>query len=76
MKPISIKVDDKDYRDLASLAGRTGRSVDDLVQEAMAEYLGRRRGRRGSILDIPPHDSGPQLKSWTPEEIFDEMIDP
>ena len=73
---ISIQVDDEDYQDLTSLASRRGRSVDDLIREAVAEYLGRRLDRRGSLFDIPPHDSGPQLKPWTREEIFDEMIDP
>jgi deoxyribose-phosphate aldolase len=33
------------------------------------------QGRKGSILDIPPHHGGAQLSSWTREEIMDEMID-
>ncbi|HKI04432.1 MAG TPA: ribbon-helix-helix domain-containing protein [Thermoanaerobaculia bacterium] len=76
MKPISLHVDDKDYRDFKSLAERTGRPVEELIREALTEYLKLRRRGRGSVLDIPPHDSGPQLRSWTREELMDEMIDP
>ena len=76
MKPISLHVDDRDYRDFKSLAERTGRPVAELIREAMTEYLGRRRGRRGSIFDVPHHDSGPLLKPWTREDLMDEMLDP
>jgi hypothetical protein len=74
MKPISVHVDEEEYRDLKSLAARTGRPVAELIREAMTEYLGRRRGRRGSIFDVPVHHGGAQLKTWTREEVFDEMI--
>lgn len=76
MRPISVHVDEKDYRDLKSLADRMGRSVGELIREAMSEYLGKRSGRsKGSIFDIRPHDSGAQLKQWTREELVDEMLD-
>jgi Arc/MetJ-type ribon-helix-helix transcriptional regulator len=75
MKPISVHVDEKDYRDLQSLAERTGRSVAELIREAMSEYLGKRGGRKGSIFDVRPHDSGAQLRPWTREELVDEMLD-
>jgi hypothetical protein len=74
MKPISVHVDEGEYHDFKSLAARTGRPVAELIREAMAEYLGRRRGRRSSLFDVPVHDGGAQLKTWTREEIFDEMI--
>lgn len=74
MKPISVHVDEEEYRDFKSLAARTGRPVAELIREAMTEYLGRRRGRRGSIFDVPTHHGGAQLKTWTREEVFDEMI--
>jgi len=76
MKPISVHVDEQEYRDFKSLAERTGRSVGELIREAMTEYLGRRRGRRGSIFDVPLHDGGALLKPWTREELMDEMLDP
>jgi len=75
MKPISVHVDDNDYRDLKSLAQRTGRPVAELIREAMAEYLGQRMGRRGSIFDVPLHNGGSLLKPWTREELMDEMLD-
>ncbi|MFL6258689.1 MAG: ribbon-helix-helix protein, CopG family [Thermoanaerobaculia bacterium] len=74
MKPISVHVDEEEYQDFKSLAARTGRPVAELIREAMTEYLGRHRGRRGSIFDVPTHHGGAQLKTWTRDEVFDEMI--
>ena len=75
MRPISVQVEEKDYLDFKSLSERTGRPLAELIREAMTEYLGRQRGQRGSLFDVPHHDSGPLLKPWTREEIMDEMID-
>lgn len=75
MKPISVHVDDRDYRDLKLLAERTGRSVAELIREAMSEYLGRRRGAGRSIFEMRPHRSGPLLEPWTREQLLDEMRD-
>ena len=74
MKPISVHVDEGDYLELKALAARTGRPVAELIREAIAEYLGQRRGRRSSIFDVPVHHGGAQLKTWTRDKIFDEMI--
>jgi hypothetical protein len=74
MKPISIHVGEGEYQEFRSLAARTGRSVAELIHEAMAEYLGRKRDRRGSIFDVPVHHGGSQLKNWNREEVFDELI--
>jgi hypothetical protein len=74
MKPISVQVDEEEYQAFKSLAARTGRPVAELIREAMIEYLDRRRGRKGSIFDVPIHHGGAQLKAWTREEVFDEMI--
>jgi hypothetical protein len=65
MKPIPGHPDKEDYRDLKSLAERTGRPVAELI---------RQRGRRGSIFDVPTHDGLTQLQNWTREDVFDEMI--
>ena len=75
MKPVSVYVAEPAYRELKSIALRSGRPVAELIREAMAEYLERRRGRRGSILDIPPHRSGPLRRRWTRSEIYDEMLE-
>lgn len=75
MKPISLHVDEKEYRDLKLLAERTGRSVAELIREAMSEYLGRLSGNRGSIFEIAPHQGGSLLKPWTREELMDEMLE-
>lgn len=76
MKPISLHVEDDVYRTLKALAGRSGRPVAELIREAMTEYLGRKIGAGPSLLDIPAHPSGALLKTWTREELFDEMLDP
>lgn len=75
MKPISLHVEEGTYRDLKSLAERTGRPVAELIREAMSEYLSRRFGGGGSIFDLVPHPSGAQLRGWTREELLDEMRD-
>jgi hypothetical protein len=73
MKPISLHVQDEDYRSLKTLADRMGRPVAELIREAMMEYLDRRGKRKGSIFDLNPHPSGSLLASWTREELLDEM---
>jgi hypothetical protein len=73
MKPISAHVSETDYQELKSLAARSGRSVADLLREAMAEYLVRERRTGHSIRDLPPHRSGRLLAGWTRSELMDEM---
>jgi len=75
MKPISVHVDERSYRDLRLLAERSGRAVAELIRDAMAEYLERRRGSAGSVMDIPPHASGAQLVPWSRSELLDEMLE-
>lgn len=74
MRPISLHVEDEVYRDLKSVAERTGRPVAELIRDAMSEYLARRVGKGGSIFDLPPHESGALLRGWTREELLDEML--
>lgn len=76
MRPISLHVEDEVYRNLKTLAERTGRPVSELIREAMSEYLGRKIGRGPSLFDMPPHPSGDLLKPWTREELLDEMLNP
>ncbi len=73
MKPISLHVEDDDYRGLKSLADRMGRPVAEVIREAMKEYLDRRGQRKGSIFELAPHPSGSLLASWTREQLLDEM---
>jgi predicted transcriptional regulator len=75
MKPISLHVEEEEYRSLKSLAERTGRPVAELIREAMAEYLARCSGRGKSILGLAPHDSGALLQLWTREDLLDEMLE-
>ena len=75
MRPISVHVDDEDYRHLKALADRSGRPVAELIREAMAEYIARREGG-SSLLDIEPHPSGALLRPWNREELLDETLDP
>lgn len=74
MRPISLHVEDEVYRDLKSIAERTGRPVAELIRDAMSEYLARRVGRKGSIFDLSPHESGSLLQGWSREELLDEML--
>jgi hypothetical protein len=73
MKPISLHVEDDDYRSFKALADRQGRPVAELIREAMGEYLVRQGRRKGSIFDVSPHPSGPLLAPWTRDELLDEM---
>jgi len=75
MRPISVHVEEEDYRSLKGLAERSGKPVAELIREAMAEYLSR-RGGSGSIFDLAPHSSGPLLQPWSREDLFDEMLEP
>ena len=73
MRPISLHVSDESYKELKSLAARRGRPVAELIREAMQDYLEREGDRSLSILEFEPHASGPQLASWTREDLLDEM---
>jgi 16S rRNA U516 pseudouridylate synthase RsuA-like enzyme len=74
MKPISVHVDEESYRELRSLAERTGRPVAELIREAMAEYTAHRLGDAGSLFSLAPHPSGALLAPWTRTEILDERL--
>jgi 16S rRNA U516 pseudouridylate synthase RsuA-like enzyme len=74
MKPISLHVEEANYRELKSLAERSGRPVAELIREAMAEYTAH-RGRGGSSLfELEPHPSGPLREPWTRTELLDEWM--
>jgi 16S rRNA U516 pseudouridylate synthase RsuA-like enzyme len=74
MKPISLHVDEASYRELKSLAERTGRPVAELIREAMTEYALHRRGASGSLFDLEPHPSGALRAPWTRAELLDERL--
>ena len=74
MKPISLHVDEESYRDLKSLAERTGRPVAELIREAMTEYALHRHGASGSLFDLEPHPSGVLRVPWTRAELLDERL--
>ncbi|MEO6195975.1 MAG: ribbon-helix-helix protein, CopG family [Thermoanaerobaculia bacterium] len=74
MRVLSVVFDKNDYRDLKSLAERTGRPVAELIRQAITEYLNRHRSRRGSIFDVSVHHGGAQLQTWSRQDVFDEMI--
>ena len=75
MKSISIHVPVSAYQEFKALAAREERPVAELIRQAMAEYLSRARQTGGSVLEIPPHESGALLRGWTRDEIVGEMID-
>ena len=74
MKPISVHVTEDTYKELKSLAARSGRPVAELIRQAMADYLDLERRSHLSVLDIEPHDSGRLLSSWERSELLDEMM--
>ncbi len=73
MRPISLHVEDEEYRSFKRMAERAGKPVAELIREAMAEYLERRGRRKGSVFDLAPHASGELLRSWTRDELLGEM---
>lgn len=73
MRPISVHVEEADYRELKALAARSGRPVAELIRRAMAEYVEGHRERQ-SLRDIPPLAGGRCIRRWTREEIYDEMF--
>lgn len=75
MKPISVHVDEEDYRRLKTLAGKQGRPVAMLVREAMHAYLVREEPDAAALDDFPPHPSGRMLKDWERSDLYDEMSD-
>jgi 16S rRNA U516 pseudouridylate synthase RsuA-like enzyme len=74
VKPISLHVDEENYRELRSLAERTGRPVAELIREAMVEYTAHRHGHFGSLFDLEPHPSGALLAPWTRAELLEERL--
>ncbi len=75
MKAISVHVAEDHYRSFKALAALSKRPVAELIREAMAAYLKQERRSPKSVLDIPPHPSGPMLRAWTRSELYDEMLD-
>jgi hypothetical protein len=75
MKPISLHVDEDNYRELKSLAERSGRPVAEVIREALAEYAAHRGGGGASLLDLKPHPSGALRAPWTRAELLDERLD-
>ncbi len=73
MKPISLHVEEEEYRILKSLGAREDRPVAALIREAMTEYLVRRGDREESLFDLAPHASGELLEPWTRADLADEM---
>ena len=75
MRPISVHVTEDDYQRFKLLAALRKRPVAELIREAMAHYLKQERRSGRSVLDIPAHDSGRMLRSWTRSELYDEMLE-
>jgi Ribbon-helix-helix protein, copG family len=74
MKPISLHVDEDNYRELKALAERSGRPVAELIREALAEYAAHRAGDSASLFELEPHPSGALLAPWTRAELLDERL--
>jgi hypothetical protein len=74
MKLISLHVDEDIYRELKSLAERTGRPVAELIHDALARYTAHPRVVSGSIFDLEPHRSGALRAPWTRADLLDETL--
>lgn len=73
MKSISTHVSPQAYERFRVLASRRGRSVAELIREAMDAYLAEERQQGPSLRDIPARRSGRLKKKWTRAELVDEM---
>jgi len=73
MKAISVHVSEEPYQEMKSLARRRGVPVAQVLRQAMHEYLERENRTGGSVLDLPPHDSGRLRKRWNRSDLLDEM---
>jgi hypothetical protein len=73
MKPISVYVPEGAYQDMKALAAGSGRPVSELIRQAMAEYVERQRRQGGSVLDVHVHRSGRMRRTWSREDLLDEM---
>lgn len=73
MKPISTHVSPQAYERFRALAAQRGRSVAELIREAMEAYLAEDRQRGPSFRAIPARRSGRLKKKWTRAELADEM---
>ena len=74
MKQISLHVDEESYRELKSLAERTGRPMAELIREAMDEYTAHRRVSARSLFDLEPYPSGTLRAPWIRAELIDERM--
>lgn len=74
MKAISVAVSEEDYEEFRSVANREGRSIAQLIREAMALYRETKMKRRPPLHDLPQL-VGHQLVAALPSrsEIYDEI---
>ena len=73
VKVISVHVPEEPYAELKSLAATRGVPVAELIRTAMTSFLERERASSGSVLDLAPLDGGRQLRSFTRDQLLDEM---
>jgi Arc/MetJ-type ribon-helix-helix transcriptional regulator len=69
MNTITVDVPDPLYRDFQDYAERVGRTVSDLIREAMELYRDQRIACRGMDgRDIPTYSVGKVLKPLSPDD--------
>lgn len=76
MKTISVAVSEADYEAFREAARAEGRSIAQLIREAMAEYRREHLNRRSKLVDLPLFP-GPRPVTPLPsrEEIYDEAFE-
>jgi hypothetical protein len=77
MKPISVTVAEEDYEAFREAAQAQGRSIADLIREAMTYYRAEQLEARAPLDQIPVL-AGHRLKTKLPSrsEIYDEVFEP
>jgi predicted DNA-binding protein len=73
MKAISVHVAEQTYEALRAFARREGRTIAEVIREALIDYLAQQRAAGKSVLEIAPHASGRLRRGWTRSDLLDEM---
>ena len=73
MKAISVHVAEQTYEAFRAIASREGRTIAELIREALSDYLVQQRAAGRSALEIAPHASGRLRRGWTRSDLLDEM---
>ena len=76
MRPITINVGEPVYREFREYARQQGRTMSDLIREAMALHREARMRRRGNVRDLQPLSLGGVIRPSSKKDyLLAEMLD-